>query len=248
MPDHPLCKEFVPNTNLKPPLAEFKTMPSCLTDSCLGEETNPHLATTSFQVVVGSDEVTPEPPLLQAKQTQLCQPLLIRFVFQSLHQPCCPSLDLLQHLNILPELSVPELNTLLKVWPHQRRVQEKNHFPGPVGHTVADTGQDAIGLLGHQGTLLAHVQPSVKPNPQVPFHLVALQPLCAQPVALHGVVVSKVQDPAFGLIELHPVGISSSLHSFQVPLQSPPAFQQVDNPSQLGVICKLAHDGLNSLI
>ncbi|KAJ7408459.1 hypothetical protein BTVI_59453 [Pitangus sulphuratus] len=51
MPDYPLCKEFIPDIQPKPLLAELKTMPSFLTDSCLGEETNPHLATTSFQVL-----------------------------------------------------------------------------------------------------------------------------------------------------------------------------------------------------
>ncbi|KAJ7401625.1 hypothetical protein BTVI_93925 [Pitangus sulphuratus] len=52
----------------KPFLADLKTMPSCTTAGCLGEETNPHPATTSFQVVVESDEVTPEPPLLSSHQ------------------------------------------------------------------------------------------------------------------------------------------------------------------------------------
>ncbi|KAJ7402619.1 hypothetical protein BTVI_84782 [Pitangus sulphuratus] len=61
-------------------------------------------------------------------------------------------------LNILPELRGPELDTALQVWTHQHWVQGRNHFPGPAGHTVPDTGQDAIGLLGHLGTLLAHVQ------------------------------------------------------------------------------------------
>ncbi|KAF1644954.1 FERM domain-containing protein 3, partial [Aptenodytes patagonicus] len=65
----------------------------------LGEETDPHLATTSFQVVVESDEVSPQPPFLQAEQSQSPQPLLIRLVLQTPHQPRCPSLDTLQHLN-----------------------------------------------------------------------------------------------------------------------------------------------------
>jgi len=44
----------------------------------LGEETTSHLTTTSFQVVVESDKVPPQPPLLQAEQPLLPQPLLIR--------------------------------------------------------------------------------------------------------------------------------------------------------------------------
>jgi len=37
------------------------------------------------------------------------------------------------------------------------RSQEDNHLPAPAGNTVSDTSQDAIGLLGHLGTLLAHI-------------------------------------------------------------------------------------------
>ncbi|KAJ7413559.1 hypothetical protein WISP_89808 [Willisornis vidua] len=81
----------------------------------------------------------------------------------------------------------------------------------------------------------------------VPFCLATLQPLCPQPVVLQGVVAAKVQDPALGLVKHHPIGISPSLQPMQVPLQSPPAFQQVDTPSQLGVICKFINGGLDSL-
>jgi len=41
--------------------------------------------------------------------------------------------------------------------PHQCRVQGHDRFPAPAGRTVPDTSQDAVGLLGHLGTLLAHV-------------------------------------------------------------------------------------------
>jgi len=37
-------------------------------------------------------------------------------------------------------------------------VSTSNHFPAPAGCTISDTSQEAIGLLGHMGTLLAHVQ------------------------------------------------------------------------------------------
>ncbi|KAJ7403659.1 hypothetical protein WISP_149712 [Willisornis vidua] len=60
--------------------------------------------------------------------------------------------------------------------------------------------------------------------------------------------MSKVQDLALGRVKLHPIGISPCLQPIQVPLQSSPAFQQVDTPSQFGVICKFANDGLNPLI
>ncbi|KAJ7407654.1 hypothetical protein BTVI_62467 [Pitangus sulphuratus] len=94
-------------------------MPSCPAADCLGEETDLHVVTTSSQVVVESDEVTPKPPLLQAKRPQLPQPLLTGLVLKSLHQPPLSSLDLFQHLNILPDLRSPELDMVLHVWPHQ---------------------------------------------------------------------------------------------------------------------------------
>ncbi|KAK4820222.1 hypothetical protein QYF61_021727 [Mycteria americana] len=121
--------------------------------SYLGEETDPHLSTTSFQAVVESDKVSPQPPLLQTKQSQFPQPLLIRLVLQTLHQLCCPSLDTLQHLNVSLVVRGPKLNTVFKC-----RVQGDHHFPSPAGHAIFDTSQDAIGFLGHLGTLLAHVQ------------------------------------------------------------------------------------------
>ena len=65
------------------------------------EETEPHLTTTSLQVVMESSKVSPERPLLQAEQFQLPQPLLVRLVLQTSHQPPCPSLDMFQGLSVL---------------------------------------------------------------------------------------------------------------------------------------------------
>jgi len=39
---------------------------------------NSHLAVTSFHVIVESNEVSPEPPLLQAELSQFPQPLSMR--------------------------------------------------------------------------------------------------------------------------------------------------------------------------
>jgi len=60
---------------------------------------------------------------------------------------------------MLQHLRGPKLNTVFEVRPHQSRVQGHDHFPDPAGHSIPDTSQDAIGLLGHLDTLLAHVQP-----------------------------------------------------------------------------------------
>ncbi|RMC04400.1 hypothetical protein DUI87_19221 [Hirundo rustica rustica] len=156
--------------------------------------------------------------------------------------------DALKHLNVLPKLRGPEVDTILKVWPDQCRVQGKNDLPAPAGHTIPDTGQDAIGLLGHQGTLLAHVQSVVDHYPQVPFHLSTVQSHRPQPIKVQDVIVAKMQDSALGLIKLHLIGLCPSIQPFKVSLQSPPTFQQIDTRSQLTVIHKFTNERLNTLI
>jgi len=125
------------------------------------------------------------------------------------------------------------MNTVLKVWPHQCRVQGHDHLPTPAGHTIPDTSQDSVGLLGHLGRLLAHVQLPVDQHPKVLLHQAAFQPLLPKPVALHGVVVTEVQDPALGLVEPHRVGFGPSIRSVQIPLQSLPTLEQIDAPTNL---------------
>ena len=95
MSDHSFSKEIFPNIQSKPPLMQLEAIASRPVASYLGKETNTRLTTPSFQVAVGSDEVSPQPPLLQTKQPQLPQLLLLRLVLQTPHQPPCPSLDTL---------------------------------------------------------------------------------------------------------------------------------------------------------
>ncbi|KAK4815885.1 hypothetical protein QYF61_009936 [Mycteria americana] len=185
---------------------------------------------------------------LSAKQSQLPQPLLIRLLLQTLHQLRCPSLDTLQHLNIPLVVGGPKLNTVFEVRPHQCRVQGHNHFPSPAGHAIFDTGQDAIGLLGRLGTLLAHIQAAVNQHPQVLLCLAAFQPLFPKPVVLHGVAVAQVQDLALGLVKPHTIHPSPSIQPVQVPLQSLPTLQQINTPTQLGVVCKLTESALDPFV
>ena len=90
--------------------------------------------------------------------------------------------------------------------------------PAPSSNTISDTSQDTIGLLGQLGTLLAHVQPSTDQYFQVHFLYTVSQPPCHKSVALPGVIVAKVQDLALGLLELHPIGLSPSVHPVQIPV------------------------------
>lgn len=159
----------------------------------------PRLATPSFHGVVESDEVSPEPPFLQAKQ-----PNSLSHSLQDLcSRPFTSFVALLwTRLGISTSFlnwGGPELDTTLKVWPNQCWVQGKNHCLCPAGHSIPDPGQVPLVFLG---TLLAHVQSAVSQHPQVPFCLAIIQPLCPQPVVLQG-VLTKVWDPALGLAKLH---------------------------------------------
>ena len=59
----------------------------------------PHFTVSTFQILEESNKVSPQPPFPQTKQPQFPHPLLIGRILQAFHKPCCPSLDLLQHLN-----------------------------------------------------------------------------------------------------------------------------------------------------
>ncbi|KAK4810446.1 hypothetical protein QYF61_004226 [Mycteria americana] len=99
MLDNPFSEVKFPNIQSKPPLAQLEAISSRPIPCYFGEETDTHLATTSFQ----------------AKQPQFPQPLLIRLVLQTLHQLRCPSLDTLQHLNVSLVVRGPKLNTVFEI-------------------------------------------------------------------------------------------------------------------------------------
>ncbi|KAK4823265.1 hypothetical protein QYF61_000232, partial [Mycteria americana] len=213
MLENPFGEESFSNIQFKPPLAQLDAISSCAMACYLGEETDTYLATTSFQVVVESVKCTltpsatsPQPPFLQTKQPQFPQPILKRLILQTLHQLRCPSLDTPQHLNVFLVVRGPKLNTAFK---------GHNHFPNPACHTISDINQDAVGLLDHLGTLLAHTQQAVDQHSQVLFCLAAFQPLFPKPVALHGVVVTQVQDPPVSPAEPHTIGLGPSIQPVQ---------------------------------
>ncbi|KAK4812352.1 hypothetical protein QYF61_017129 [Mycteria americana] len=123
MLENPFSEVKFPNIQSKPPLVQLEAISSRPITCYLGEETDPHLSTASFQAVVESDEVSPQPPFLQAEQPQVPQPLPISLVLQTLPQLRCPSLDTLQPLNVSLGVRGPTLNTAFEVRPHQCRVQ-----------------------------------------------------------------------------------------------------------------------------
>ncbi|TRZ25363.1 hypothetical protein HGM15179_001681 [Zosterops borbonicus] len=85
-------------------------------------------------------------------------------------------------------------------------------------------------------------------SPQVPFLLATVQPHHPQPITLKAVIGAKVQDSILGLTKLQLVRLCPSIQPFQVSLQSPPIFQQVDTHFQLSVIRKFTNERFSSLI
>ena len=65
------------------------------------------------------DKIPPEPSLLQGKQSQLSQPFLTGGMLQSLHHLHAALLDSPQYIYVSLLLGIPELPTVLQVWPHQ---------------------------------------------------------------------------------------------------------------------------------
>jgi len=70
--------------------------------------------------------------------------------------------------------------------PHQGTVEGEENLPRPTGHTPLNAPQETIGLLGSQGTLLAHGQPVVHQHTQVPLRRAALHQVFLEPVLVHG--------------------------------------------------------------
>ncbi|KAJ7414838.1 integral membrane protein dgcr2 idd [Willisornis vidua] len=112
---------------------------------------------------------------------------------------------------------------------------------------MVDTSQDTIGLLGHLGTLLAHVQLLLTSTPS-PFPLghfpATLPPACSSA----GVVVTQVQDLALYLIGPQTIGLRQLIQLIQIPLQSLPTLQQIKTPTQLSVACELTKSAFSPLI
>lgn len=67
MPDYTFHEEILHNIQLKSPLVHPEDISSYPVIYYLGEETYFHLATSSFQGVVETKKITPEPPFPQAE-------------------------------------------------------------------------------------------------------------------------------------------------------------------------------------
>ncbi|PKU39962.1 small glutamine-rich tetratricopeptide repeat-containing protein beta [Limosa lapponica baueri] len=64
-------------------------------------------------------------------------------------------------------------------------------------------------------------------------------------VLIPRIVPAQVQSPALAFVKPHGVHLGPPLQPVQVPLNDIPSLWCIDNPTQLGVICKLADGALN---
>ena len=62
VPDHPFRELVFPNNQSESSLAQLEAIPSSPITSHPREEADPQLTTTSLQVVIESNKVSPEPP------------------------------------------------------------------------------------------------------------------------------------------------------------------------------------------
>ena len=146
----------------------------------------------------------------------------ITLVLQALPQLRCPSLALLQHLNVSLVVRGPELNTGSEVRPHQCPVQGHNPCPGPAATLVLVQARMLVAswLPGHSCSRSA---PSISTPSSFPVS--SFQLLFPKPEALQGVVVAQVQDFAFlNLISLA-IAHGSSLSRSLCRTSYPPADQ-----------------------
>lgn len=92
-PHHPLTKKFPLTSNLNLPSFSFKPSPACPTTNRLCRKLVSLLFTSSLQVQEGHSKVSLQPPFLQAEETQLPKPFLIREVIQTFDHLCGSPLD-----------------------------------------------------------------------------------------------------------------------------------------------------------
>ena len=127
-------------------------------------------------------------------------------------------MDLLQQVHILIVLGAPELDAVLQVRSHERRVWGQNLLPWTAGQTSFHAAQDMVGVLGCKSTLPGHVELLINQHPQVFLLRVALNPFSVQPVLVFGIAPTQMQDLALGLLEPHEVCKGPPLQPVKVPL------------------------------
>jgi len=124
-----------------------------------------------------------------------------------------------------------------------RRWQRGRIPPSSCAHAAGVAAQGTVGLLGCQRTPPGHAELLVNQHLRVLLLRAALNPFST--LSAVGIAPTHVQDLALGLVELCEVHTGALLQPVQVPLDAIPSPRCVDRTTQLGVIGKLAEDGLD---
>jgi len=93
---HPQREEVLPHVQTELPLLQFVPIAPCPVAGHYWKEPGPILLALTLQIFLGISKVPSQPPLLQAEQGQLPQPLLVGEMLQSPHHPHSPPLDSVQ--------------------------------------------------------------------------------------------------------------------------------------------------------
>ena len=159
-------------------------------------------------------------------------------MLQSLNHLCGLSLDSLQYVSLV--LGSLELDTVLHMWPHHCGVEEKDQLSWPAGGALPNAAQEAIGLLCHKDTLLAHVQ-------LLCCYQDSSGPLClgsSQPVLVAGVTPPQVQDMAFPFVEMQEVPPAPFLQHVKILLNGNTTSWCTGHSSKFCIVHKLAEGKL----
>ena len=116
----------------------------------------------------------------------------------------------------------------------------KDYFSQTADSTVPHPAQEAIGLLCHKGSLLAHVQPeSLGPFLQSCFP-------AGQPPACTGVWSYSTLGAGltFPFLQFHEVPVGLLLQTFRVPLDGNTTIRCVSHSSRFCISCKIAKGAL----
>ena len=99
-------------------------------------------------------------------------------------------------------------------------------------------------VLAFLSTLLAHVQLVVTQHPQILFLQAALQPLLPKLVALHGVVVTQVQDSPFSLVESHLSNARQCINKGKIPFLKLSAYVFLETHNDVLHYCSVFYHGI----
>ncbi|XP_053836729.1 uncharacterized protein LOC128809059 [Vidua macroura] len=197
-----------------------------------------HLATISFQVVVESDK-TALSLIIQLNNHSSFNHSSYDFISPDASPASLPISRHAPDPQCLPGIEGPRTGHRFQCVASPVPGTGGQSVPCSCGHTVSDTGQDATVILPTWAQL-AHVQLLLTSSPSSFSTL-------PQPAALQWVAVIQGQGLALCHTE-HSTELGPRIQPAQVPLQSLPALQQINNLTQRRTVCKLTEDALDPLV